>query len=89
MTSFGYPVFSKMTESVTVKEWMKETREKTQFETLRDALIRVLNRRFPGAVTPEVVATINSQPDLAMLGEWLDEAASVLTFADFVAVLRR
>jgi hypothetical protein len=74
-----------MTESPIVNEWM----EATKMETLREALIRVVQRRFPGAVSPETVALIRSQPSLAMLNDWIDQAAVARTVEEFDAYLRR
>jgi hypothetical protein len=73
-----------MTESAIVNEWMEATR----VETTREALLRVARNRFPGAVSPETVTLINSQPSLAMLNDWLDQAP-VLTVEEFDAYLRR
>jgi hypothetical protein len=77
------------TESQVVNAWIAKAEQRKELETMRAALIRMLERKFPGQVTAEVLATIKQQPGLALLQAWFDEAIDAITFADFVAVLRR
>ena len=58
-------------------------------EEARENLIRLLRKRFPAALTPDVVAAINAQPGLEMLHEWFDAALTAFSPEEFVGVLRR
>ena len=78
-----------MTESAVVQSWIEKATREKELQTRREDLIRVLERRFPGSVPPEVVETINAQPSVPMLRQWLDEAVTASTIDDFRAVLRR
>jgi hypothetical protein len=77
-----------MTESQVVNEWIEEAVNKKELEATRQLLIRLLEKRFPGQVPAEVVGTINTQPSLAMLLDWFDQASQVVGIADFVRLLR-
>jgi hypothetical protein len=76
---------SGMTESAIVNSWV----EKAQLNENRNDLLIVLRTRFKGAVPPEVVETINSQPSKSLLEDWLREAVTVQTIDEFIAFLRR
>jgi hypothetical protein len=77
-----------MTESAIVNEWIAKAQEQTRFEELRNTTIRVLNARFPGQVSSDIIATINQQPSLELLREWIDQAA-LLPLDKFREYLRR
>jgi hypothetical protein len=77
-----------MTESKVVNEWIEEALSKDRIERARQYLIRLLQERFPNQVAAEVIETINSQPSLSMLEDWLDQVVRAASFADFVRVLR-
>jgi hypothetical protein len=73
------------TESEIVNEWMAQA----QVLEARATLVRIIKRRLSDPVPAEVVETINQQPSLDMLHDWVDEAATAQTMDDFLAVLRR
>ena len=77
-----------MTESKAVNEWIEEAVNRKEVETFRLLLIRLLQRRFPNQVSPEVLDTINAQPSLPMLADWFDQASQTTSLADFVRLLR-
>jgi hypothetical protein len=74
-----------VTESPLVNSWI----ENGQLQKGREWLLRLVRVRFPGALTPDVVATINAQPSLPLLETWLEAAGRAATYEDFVAVLRQ
>jgi hypothetical protein len=78
-----------MTESNVVNQWVQEARDQTQIEDAREYLVRVLRRRFPAALTEDLLATINAQPSLTLLRDWFDAAIAALSQDEFLAVLRR
>ncbi|HYT90037.1 MAG TPA: hypothetical protein VEL76_15125 [Gemmataceae bacterium] len=77
-----------MTESQVVNSWIEEAVTRKELETTQQFLLWLLQKRFPGQVSPEAVQTINAQPSLAMLKDWLDQAYQVASMADFVRILR-
>lgn len=78
-----------MTESPVVNRWIEKAEQDTELRTTRRNLLRMLNRRFPGAVTEDVNTCINQQDSMSMLNDWLDAGATATTWEQFVAVLRR
>ena len=74
-----------MTVSMVVNGWMREAR----LESGRKFLTKLLNRRFPGEVTKELLETINQQPSEPLIEEWFDEASQVATMDEFMKVVRR
>ena len=77
------------TESQVVNSWVQEARDQARLEEAREILLRILRKRFPGALTPDVLETINAQPSLEILHDWLDTALAAFSPEAFVAVLRR
>lgn len=78
-----------MTESKLLNSWIEEAVNKTRLEDARAILLRILRRRLPGVVTEEVVGTVNAQPSLDLLHDWLDAAVTATSADEFLAVLRR
>jgi hypothetical protein len=79
----------KMTESHVVNRWIERAQLETTLANFRTLLIRLLEGRFPGQTSQELIQTINEQPSVELLQEWFDQAASVTTMAEFLAVVRR
>jgi hypothetical protein len=77
-----------MTESKVVNRWIEKAVEEGKLEQARRFLIRVLERKFPGQVLPEVIGTISAQPSLSLLEDWGEQASLAATFEDFLRVLR-
>jgi hypothetical protein len=77
-----------MTESKVVNRWIQQVVEQDRLEVARQFLIRLLEGKFPGQVTPEVIGTINAQPSRPMLVDWFDQATQAATLADFARTLR-
>jgi hypothetical protein len=77
-----------MTESDVLNEWIEEAVRGRALADARRFLIRLLEGRFPGQVSQEVLSTINQQPSLPMLEDWFDQANRAAAFADFLRVLR-
>ena len=78
-----------MTESQVVNDWISKGVLKGQLTEGRELLLRLLNKRFPGAVPPEVAKLISEQESLDLLNHWFDAAASAVTYDEFFAVLKR
>ncbi|MGL4553724.1 MAG: hypothetical protein ACRC33_21385 [Gemmataceae bacterium] len=74
-----------MTESEVVNEWMAEA----SLLNSKRLLHRLVQKRFPDALTPDVLAAITDQPSQELLGEWFDAAATAKNADDFLAALRR
>jgi hypothetical protein len=55
----------------------------------RQNLLKLLAKRFPGAVPDDVVRLVNEQESLDVLGHWFDDAAEAYTFQQFMDVLKR
>jgi hypothetical protein len=77
-----------MTESPLVNSWMQQAADKAAPEQGHEWLIDCLQIRFAADVTPEVIATINQQPSVALLRSWHKAALVANSYAQFVAVLR-
>ena len=76
-----------MRESRIIKEWRdegrQEGRQEGRIETLRDILLRLLQKRFPGVSAPEVTAAVQAQTNADELMRWLellDSAQSLEAF---------
>jgi hypothetical protein len=78
-----------MTESQVVNRWVQEARDQAHLEEARENLLRVLRKRFPAAVTPEVTQSINAQPSLQILHDWFDAAITAFSQEAFMATLRQ
>lgn len=78
-----------MTESQVVNEWVSRGEAKGRLEERRQNLLRLLEKRFPGAVPAEVAGLIAAQDSLEVLAEWFDAAAGAYTLQQFLDVLRR
>ena len=78
-----------MTESKVVNEWIEEAVAQAQLKEARENLVRLLRRRFPAALTEDVLGAINAQPSLDMLHDWFEAAISAFSAEAFLAVLRR
>lgn len=70
-----------MTESQVVNELI----EKMELRKEQQLLLRLLNKRFPGAVPAGITKLVNEQEDLDLLNHWFDAAASAATFDQFMA----
>lgn len=78
-----------MTESQVVNDWISKGEAKGELRKEQQLLLRLLNKRFPGAVPPEVAKLISEQESLDLLNHWFDAAASAVTYDEFFAVLKR
>jgi hypothetical protein len=78
-----------MTESKVVNQWIEEALKQGRLEGARESILRVLRRRFPAALTEDVLGAINAQPSLDMLHGWLDGALAAFSAEEFLALLRR
>jgi len=78
-----------MTESQVVNEWISQGEAKGQLTERRHNLLKLLNKRFPGAVPDDVTRLINEQESLGVLGDWFDAAAGAYTFQQFMDVLKK
>jgi hypothetical protein len=74
-----------MTESQVVNEWISQG----QLKDCREKVIRLLQRRFPGQVTEDIIRCINAQESLPLLDDWFDAALTVASIPDFLVILRR
>jgi hypothetical protein len=78
-----------MTESKVVNEWIAQGETRATRKERQGALLRPLNRRFPGTVPTEVTKLINEQESLDLLTYWFDAAVDAKAFEDFMAVLKQ
>jgi hypothetical protein len=91
----GYLAWSKgledweMTESQVVNRWIEKAVQEAELNKARTFLLRALEQRFPGAVSQDVIETINTQPSLPLLEDWFNVALRANSIEEFVAVLRR
>ncbi|WP_143393071.1 hypothetical protein [Fimbriiglobus ruber] len=77
-----------MTESQVVNEWISRGEARGRLVGRRQSLLRLLTKRFSGAVPDEVVRFINEQESPEVLDHWFDAAVEVYTFPQFLAVLK-
>jgi hypothetical protein len=77
-----------LTESPIVNEWIEQAGREAELKGVRSIIIRVLKARFPGQATKDIIDTINHQPSLEVLGDWIDHAA-VQPLEKFREYLRR
>jgi hypothetical protein len=78
-----------MTESQVVNRWIKEAEDRARLEQARSILLQILEDRFPGRTSTEVASTINAQPSLALLRDWVHAATKAANFEQFLAILRQ
>jgi hypothetical protein len=78
-----------MTESQVVNEWISQGEAKGKLIKQRQNLLKLLSKRFPGAVPDDVVRLVNEQESLDLLDHWFDAAAEAYTFQQFMDVLKR
>lgn len=77
-----------MTESKVVNSWIEDAVRERDLDNARRFLLRLLNKRFPCQVPPDVVEAINAQPSLPMLEDWFDSASQIGSMAEFIRLLR-
>lgn len=75
----------KFTESEVVNEWMTRGALKER----RRHLIKVIDVRFPGNLSPEFRQMINEQESPGLLDEWVQASLEATTFEQILAVLKR
>jgi hypothetical protein len=78
-----------MTESMIVNGWIRQGEVKGELAQARRKLLRLVDRKFAGLVSPEVTRVLSEQESLEVLDLWFDEAIVAKTVEDFTAVLRR
>jgi hypothetical protein len=78
-----------MTESQVVNDWINQGEAKGKLVNQRQNLLRLLTKRFPGAVPDDVVRLVNEQESLDILGHWFDAAAEAYTFQQFMDVVKQ
>ncbi len=78
-----------MTESQVVNDWISQGEAKGKLTERRQKLLRLLAKRFPGAVPDDVVRLVNEQESLDILDHWFDAAAEAYAFPQFMDVLKR
>jgi hypothetical protein len=74
-------------QSQQVLEWQAEARAEARVETARAKLLRLLQLRFGSELTPDFIAQMEAQTDLAVLDRWFDQAYAAPTLNDFRAAL--
>jgi hypothetical protein len=77
-----------MTESPIVNEWMEKARVEERVVQQRKHLLRLLDRRFPGVVPPEIKRFIERIDDPDLLSTWFD-VGILSTFEEFVKAIKR
>jgi hypothetical protein len=78
-----------MTESQVVNEWISQGEAKGKLAERRQKLLKLLSKRFPGAVPDDVIRLINKQESLDLLDHWFDAAAEAYTFQQFADVVKQ
>lgn len=78
-----------MTESQVVNDWINQGEAKGKLVNQRQNLLRLLTKRFPGAVPDDVTRLVNEQESLDILGHWFDAAAEAYTFQQFMDVVKQ
>ena len=69
-------------------EVFNRVRAEEKLETMRGVLIRLLQKKYRGAMTADFKQTIEQQTDAALLERWCDLVIEQDTWDDFVASLR-
>ena len=77
-----------MTESEVVNEWISQGEARGKLAERRQKLLKLLVKRFPGAVPDDVVRLVNEQGGLDVLDHWFDAAAEAYTIQQFMDMLR-
>jgi hypothetical protein len=78
-----------MTESQVVNDWISRGEAKGKLNERREKLLKLLSKRFPGAVPDDVVRLVNEQESLDILDHWFDAAAEAYTFQQFMDAVKR
>jgi hypothetical protein len=78
-----------MTESQVVNDWINQGEAKGKLTERRQKLLKLLSKRFPGAVPDDVTRLVNEQESLDILDLWFDAAAEAYTFQQFMDVVKR
>jgi hypothetical protein len=73
-----------MGESQVVNRW----RAQGEVRARRAVLLRMLQKRYPGSVSQDVVQMVEQQADAAVLDRWLDAVMDSPTFEEFVKALK-
>jgi hypothetical protein len=68
-----------LTESQVVNEWISQGEARGRLAERRQSVVRLLTKRFPGAVPYDVIRLINEQESLELLDDWFDTAADYTT----------
>ena len=87
--SWGILFWAPPSSSQVVNEWISQGEAKGKLAERRQKLLRLLAKRFPGAVPDDVVRLVNEQESLDILDHWFDAAAEVYSFHQFMDVLKR
>jgi hypothetical protein len=77
------------TESGVVNEWIGPAVKKTELDTTRAMLARLLQKKFTGPLPPEDLQAVYDDRAVKNLESWFDEAVKAATVDDFLAALRR
>jgi hypothetical protein len=74
-----------VTESPLLNSWIAAR----ELQWGREWLLRYLKVRFPADLTPEVIDTVNQQPNMTLLSSWYQAAIEAKSYDEFLTVLRR
>src|SRR5438067_1295994 len=73
-----------MQESAIMRRWRKDGVEEGALTTARAAVVTVLQTRFPETPLPEGIrSALEQNADLRQLADWLSEAVTTASPADF------
>ena len=78
-----------MTESQVVNEWISKGDIEGQLKQSRRKLLKLLERRFPGALNNDLRELIQHQDSLELLDEWFDAAMPESPFEYFLDVIKQ
>ena len=76
-----------MQESQTMLGWIRKGQQEGRLEAKREALLRVLRRRFPADALTDIQAAVEGTNGLDILDRWIDAAVAAPSLADFRATM--
>ena len=71
-----------------VREWKDKARVEGRREAERDKLLKVLRKRFPPEVPPDLAQAVQQTTDLDQLARWFDAALDAPSLDVFRAVVQ-
>jgi hypothetical protein len=78
-----------MKQSEQVLEWMAEGRNEGRIEGKRQAILRLLDRRFPAGERTDLVERIRATTNEETLDHWVDAIGTAGSLEDFQRIVEQ